>query len=188
MDNSLDEAMNCCCYIITSNLLNIYISFPGITLYDLPGVGTPRYPKETYLSLIDFSRYDFFVIMSKSRFTSNDLWLAQEVSKREKNFVFVRTKIDEDIQNDRDDFPSTHNETRVLQRMKQDVKENLDCLDDVPPVFLISGRRSNIHKWEFRLLSNHLTRLVPLIRQQEFVLSQIKPKVSEEPASSCCIQ
>lgn len=166
----------------------MYILFPGITLYDLPGVGTPKYPKEMYLSLIDFSSYDFFVIMSESRFTSNDLWLAQEVSKRQKKCVFVRTKIDEDIQNDKDDFPSSHNETILLQKMKTDIKENLHCLGDVPPVFLISGHRSNMHKSEFRLLKNHLIRVAPLIRQQEFVLSQIKSNVSKEPASSCCIQ
>ena len=43
--------------------------FPHLKIWDLPGVGTPNYPRSCYLEKIQFARYDFFLILSRTRFT-----------------------------------------------------------------------------------------------------------------------
>lgn len=73
----------------TTNQLTTYEhpDFPKLKLWDLPGsffffrksffdsrhcfsgVGTPNYPKESYFNEIHFERYDFFLILSRTRFT-----------------------------------------------------------------------------------------------------------------------
>lgn len=70
---------------------------PNLMLWDMPGVGTPLHPKENYLENVQFDKYDFFFLLSRERFTSEDLWLAKEIKKRHKKFYFIRTCIDNDI-------------------------------------------------------------------------------------------
>ena len=42
---------------------------PKIKFLDLPGVGTPNYPKDTYWKKVGMERYDTFLIFSHCRFT-----------------------------------------------------------------------------------------------------------------------
>ncbi|XP_052238534.1 interferon-inducible GTPase 5-like [Dreissena polymorpha] len=35
--------------------------YPNLEFWDLPGVGTANFPKETYLKTIEFERYDFYI-------------------------------------------------------------------------------------------------------------------------------
>jgi hypothetical protein len=53
----------------------------NIALWDLPGVGSLKFPKSTNLQDVGFDKYDYFLIISSTRFTENDLWLAKEVHK-----------------------------------------------------------------------------------------------------------
>ncbi|XP_053373729.1 T-cell-specific guanine nucleotide triphosphate-binding protein 2-like isoform X2 [Mercenaria mercenaria] len=86
-------------------------SHPGnknLTLWDLPGVGTPNFPKDGYLQKINFKKYDFFLVLTATRFTENDIWLAQKIRDLGKKFYLIRTKIDMDISNDKKAHPNTH--------------------------------------------------------------------------------
>ena len=65
----------------------------NIELWDLPGVGTPNFPQSTYLHDVGFETFDCFIILSESRFTETDKWLASSVLKGGKRFYFVRTKV-----------------------------------------------------------------------------------------------
>lgn len=46
------------------------------------------------MKIFSLFRFDFFLIMSQNVFTKLDFWLADELRKRGKNFIFVRTHID----------------------------------------------------------------------------------------------
>ena len=69
-----------------------------IKFWDFPGTGTPRYPDvEAYCNQVNLEGYDFFLIFTAGRFTENDLKLARKIKSIGKNFFFVRTKIDVDV-------------------------------------------------------------------------------------------
>ncbi|CAF5105354.1 unnamed protein product, partial [Rotaria sp. Silwood1] len=95
---------------------------PSLIYYDLPGVGTPSYPRDQYFEIIkkqtkdgvDICDFDFFLIVSTSRFTENDMWLVEQTQKFGKEFYFLRTKVDIDLENGFKDYPNDYNESTVL--------------------------------------------------------------------------
>ena len=76
-------------------------NYPNVTLWDLPGVGTTKFPADQYLNHVGFETFDFFIIISATRFTENDVKLAREIQRMGKKFYFVRSKIDSDLYNER---------------------------------------------------------------------------------------
>ncbi|CAF5178299.1 unnamed protein product, partial [Rotaria sp. Silwood1] len=60
---------------------------PNLIYYNLPGVRMPSYPRDQYFEIIkkqtkdgvDIRDFDFFLIVSASRFTENDIWLAEQM-------------------------------------------------------------------------------------------------------------
>ena len=80
------------------------------------------------------------LIISRTRFTENDLWLAREIKKNGKHFFFIRTNIDQDLYNEKIDHPSTYNETLVLNRIRENCLAHIRTVDESNSVFLISGR------------------------------------------------
>ncbi|KAF7652553.1 hypothetical protein LDENG_00095300 [Lucifuga dentata] len=43
-------------------------AFPSVYFWDLPGIGTPRFKAKKYLKEVQFSTYDFFIIIGSNRF------------------------------------------------------------------------------------------------------------------------
>jgi hypothetical protein len=80
------------------------------------------------------------LIISRTRFTENDLWLANEIIKNGKRFFFIRTNIDQDLYNEKIDHPKTYNESLVLSRMRENCLAHIGTVDVNANVFLISGR------------------------------------------------
>ncbi len=141
-------------------------------LSDLPGVGTPDFPREGYLEKVGFEKFDFFLIFCSSRFTENDLWLAKEVSKEKKQFYFIRTKVDFDVGNDKEDHPDTHNEKTLLSKLASDCRTKLEEGGlGAENIFLIGGKLRNIGKWDFPDLSKKLIESIPEIKREPLILS-----------------
>ena len=80
------------------------------------------------------------LIVSRTRFTENDLWLATEIKKNGKRFFFIRTNIDQDLYNEKIDHPKRFNETLILDKIRENCLTNIRVVDDTASVFLISGR------------------------------------------------
>ena len=80
------------------------------------------------------------LIISRTRFTENDLWLATEIKKNGKHFFFIRTNIDQDLYNEKIDHPSNYNESLVLARIRENCLLHVHTVEEKANVFLISGR------------------------------------------------
>jgi len=121
---------------------------PLLKFWDLPGVGTLDFPKETYLEKIGFEKFDFFVIMSKDRFTENDLWIALEIAGEQKPYFFVRSNIHNDITNDRRAHPESHNPRAVLASIRNDIKEKMGEMYREDTMFLIDNYKRSLYDFE----------------------------------------
>lgn len=74
--------------------------WPNVQVWDLPGIGTTKFPAAKYLEHVKFKRYDFFIIISAGRFKENEVTLALEIQRMQKKFYFVRSKIDDNVRSE----------------------------------------------------------------------------------------
>ncbi|CAF2677740.1 unnamed protein product [Rotaria sp. Silwood2] len=144
----------------------------NLKFWDLPGVGTKKCPKQTYIAEMNFYQYDFFLIVSRTRFTENDMWLAKEINKMNKGFFFIRTQIDADIDNTQDEHATSFSEETLLTEIRNDCLTYLEKQNDLSPsIYLISGRLNNNQRWDYpRLMADLLTHF-PLLKQHAFILA-----------------
>ncbi|XP_067852873.1 interferon-inducible GTPase 5-like [Heptranchias perlo] len=143
-------------------------NLPNVYFWDLPGIGTTKFPANKYLKEIKFERYEFFIIISDCRFTENDTELAKEIKRLGKNFYFVRSKIDNDLNS--------------MKRMKVNGEEELekirnDCVRKLqeaeipsPSVFLISNFEPNLY--DFKQLNEALEDDLQNIKKSVFILAR----------------
>ncbi|XP_026767344.3 interferon-inducible GTPase 5 [Pangasianodon hypophthalmus] len=147
-------------------------TMPNVMLWDLPGIGTPKFKARKYLKNMQFNRYDFFIIISSERFKENDIMLANEIKKRKKLFYFVRSKIDNDIRTE--ETKTGFNKEETLLQIKSNCLENLKEIEN-PKVFLISSE--NIKAFDFEKLIETLMSDLPQHKQS--ALLQSVPITSE---------
>ncbi|XP_072534903.1 interferon-inducible GTPase 5-like [Salminus brasiliensis] len=146
-------------------------SMPNVRIWDLPGIGSPKFKAKQYLKEVKFDRFDFFIILSADRFKENDLMLAEEIKKKKKSFYFVRSKVDNDIRSEKK--RKKFDEQQVLSKIKEDCKCNLKKLGN-PKVFLVSSHE--LEKYEFQALMDHLEGDLP--EHKRFALVQSLPVCS----------
>ncbi|KAH0512887.1 Interferon-inducible GTPase 1 [Microtus ochrogaster] len=127
---------------------------PNVVIWDLPGIGTTNFPPKDYLEKMKFNEYDFFIIVSATRFKKNDIDLAIAVSMMKKDFYFVRTKVDIDLETEKGCKHAFGRENLLQQIQRHCVdtfkKNNLH----VPPIFLISNKNSS--DYDFPILKDML--------------------------------
>ncbi|XP_015284176.1 PREDICTED: interferon-inducible GTPase 5-like, partial [Gekko japonicus] len=154
--------------------------FPDLVLWDLPGIGTPEFEPKEYLKKVNFSRYDFFIIVTSERITAHDTMLASEIRKMNKRFYFVRTKVDQAMDAER--RKPNFSEAQTLEEIRE------YCLSELrqeglgkPKVFLISSWHLN--KYDFHLLQstladdlNDLKRHVLIMAMPAFSIEHLQEK------------
>ena len=142
----------------------------NLLYWDLPGVGTARYPRETYLRDVGFEKYDFYILISSQRFTENDLWLAKQIEKAGKKFFFLRSKIDNAIDNEKTAHRKTYNMEATLAKIRQ------NCVDELKnggiktiDVFLIASYKPAL--FDFEKAKEKLLKDFPKLKKDALVLS-----------------
>ncbi|XP_048190102.1 T-cell-specific guanine nucleotide triphosphate-binding protein 2-like [Perognathus longimembris pacificus] len=141
----------------------------NVIFWDLPGTGTLEFSPESYLETVQFSQYDFFLLVSSSRFTHNDAMLAQKITEMGKNFYFLRSKVDSDLYNEQRTKPKSFQKERVLQQIRDNCLENLSSLGVPDPcIFLISN--FDLEDFDFPRLEETLLRDLPAHKRHTFVL------------------
>ncbi|XP_031208602.1 T-cell-specific guanine nucleotide triphosphate-binding protein 1-like [Mastomys coucha] len=142
----------------------------NVTVWDLPGIGSTSFPPQTYLTEMKFNEYDFFIIISSSRFKENDAQLAKAIAEMKMNFYFVRTKIDNDLDNEQRSKPKTFNKEKILKKILDDCTDQLQkALSSEPPVFLVSN--FDMSDYDFPKLETKLLGDLPAHKRHIFSLS-----------------
>lgn len=142
----------------------------NIIFWDLPGIGTPEYPNiTTFCDKVCIDKYDTFLIISSDRFTENDRLLAKEVKSMKKSFFFIRTKVDQDVENAKEDSANYDEET-TLKMTKNDSVQYLQKYNfDKDTIFLISSRKRN--KYDFEHLKKAILDQLPSKQKESLTLS-----------------
>nr|XP_004657312.2 T-cell-specific guanine nucleotide triphosphate-binding protein 2-like [Jaculus jaculus] len=150
--------------------------FPNVKIWDLPGIGTSKFIPMNYLKKVNFGEYDFFLIISCTRFTDHDAQLAKAIARMKKNFYFVRTKIDNDLSNSQRSQPKSFNRDKVLEKIRDNCMENLQQAKvDAVQVFLVSSL--DVTDFDFSELEDTLLRDLPA--QKRHIFMQCLPNVTE---------
>ncbi|XP_022376870.1 T-cell-specific guanine nucleotide triphosphate-binding protein 1-like [Enhydra lutris kenyoni] len=149
---------------------------PNVTFWDLPGMMTTTFQPQKYLKKMKFDEYDFFIIISSTRFKISDAHLAEAIRKMKKNFYFVRTKVDSDLHSAKISKPSTFNKDEILQRIRSDCVTQLENanMGDIQ-VFLISN--FDLSDYDFPHLETTFLRELPAHKRHIFM--QYLPNVTE---------
>ncbi|KAK0141956.1 Interferon-inducible GTPase 5 [Merluccius polli] len=142
--------------------------YPNVILWDLPGVGTTKFPADQYLKLVGFEKFDFFIIISADRFTENDVKLAQEIKKMGKKFYFIRSKIDNNLR-DAERDQRKYDEGETLQKIRENCIQGLKGQGVSPQVFLVS--LFDLHKYDFLTFLETIEREMPSLKRDVLILA-----------------
>uniref|UniRef100_A0A8C8S9S5 IRG-type G domain-containing protein n=1 Tax=Pelusios castaneus TaxID=367368 RepID=A0A8C8S9S5_9SAUR len=143
---------------------------PNVMLWDLPGIGTPKFQSDMYLERVGFSRYDFFIIIASERFRASHVQLAREIQKMGKRFYFVRSKVDADLLAARRRRQASYSEQGVLDQIRDDCRQRL-LAEGVasPTVFLLSSWE--LGHYDFLALEETLEKELPGHKRHAFLLA-----------------
>ncbi|XP_020375743.1 interferon-inducible GTPase 5-like [Rhincodon typus] len=144
-------------------------NLPNVCFWDLPGIGTIKFPANKYLKEMKFKKYDFFIIISHCRFKENDTKLAKEIKRLGKNFYFVRSKIDNDLDSKRRGGGQFNEEEELVKIRKDCVSKLQEAGIPTPSVFLISNL--DLHLYDFSLLNKALEGDLPCIKKSVYILA-----------------
>uniref|UniRef100_H3C7G8 IRG-type G domain-containing protein n=1 Tax=Tetraodon nigroviridis TaxID=99883 RepID=H3C7G8_TETNG len=133
-------------------------NYPNVSLWDLPGIGTTKFPADEYLKLVGFEKFDFFIIISETRFRENDVKLAKEIQKMGKKFYFVRSKVDNDLQSEQR-YQRDFDPEKTLSLIRENCKRGLLNAGLQAQVFLLSS--FELQRYDFHLLYETLEREFP---------------------------
>ncbi|KAM9341238.1 interferon-gamma-inducible GTPase 10-like [Symphorus nematophorus] len=137
-------------------------NYPRVILWDLPGIGTTNFPARKYLQHVGFKRFDFFIIISDTRFRENDVKLALEIQKMGKKFYFVRSKIDNDLR--AEERRRGFDAEKTLAQIRENCIQGLRSQGfNSPQVFLLSS--FELHLYDFCLLHETLERELPELKR-----------------------
>ncbi|XP_050786116.1 interferon-inducible GTPase 5-like isoform X1 [Gopherus flavomarginatus] len=158
---------------------------PGITFWDMPGMGTAYFPLNTYCEQLNLSRFDFFIIVGSQRFRSEHARLVCEIQRMGKRFYFVRSKADMDLDASRRQRPSSYNEERILEQIREDCRGGIAAEGvDHPKVFVVSSWEPN--RYDFPLLRQTLQTELLHLKRDAFLLSLTavaSPIINEKKAT-----
>ncbi|XP_051878087.1 interferon-inducible GTPase 5-like [Pristis pectinata] len=144
-------------------------NLPNVCYWDLPGIGTTRFPAGKYLTKMKFKKYDFFIIISAFRFRESDAKLAKEIKRLGKDFYFVRSKVDLDLYSTRKEY-KVINEEEELEKIRSDcIRKLREAGFPDPTVFLISNFEQD--QYDFNELNKGLEGDLKNVKKRIFVLA-----------------
>ncbi|XP_037550801.1 interferon-inducible GTPase 5-like [Nematolebias whitei] len=157
----------------TTSVVSSYLhpKYANVILWDLPGIGTTNISADEYMKHVEFESFDFFIIISDTRFRENDVKLAKAIQKMEKKFYFVRSKIDSDLQA-QERSKQNFNAEETLKQIRENYIRDLQIEGfESPQVFLLSNY--DLHLFDFPLLHETLERELPEHKRRAFLMAML---------------
>jgi len=108
-------------------------TFSGVTIWDLPGMGTRNFPKESYFTLLGLKYYDTLILICEKFLTEDDEMLLQLFHRHDVPCIILCNKIDIEIDNNSRDFFMEPHETISLIKesfMESRCKGDIDLFDE----------------------------------------------------------
>ena len=136
----------------------------GIRFVDLPGCGTLKFPREGYIENLKLTTYDCFLLVTANRFTENDVFLFQELSKIGKLCFVIRNKFDTAVEDGMYDNGHSEDETRKI--ITNDILVNLSP-SRPEKIYLISARKPT--EYDLGTLLRDIAEALDGLKQQRFV-------------------
>lgn len=136
----------------------------GIAFTDLPGCGTVKWPKDSYIRDLDLQSYDCFLLITAQRFYENDAYLFDELTALGRPCFVLRNMVDRAISDAKHDNDHSEEET------KQIIVENIHKqLAPKPPerVYLTSARYPT--KYDLKELLNDISNAMDGLKRARFV-------------------
>lgn len=139
----------------------------GIIFTDLPGCGTPSWPRHNYIQRLQLESYDCFLLVTAHRFQENDLYLFQELSALGKPCFVIRNMVDRAIEDARHD--NNQAEADTMEQIRDDIRRQLPPLPDssVPKIYLTSARHPT--RYDLQELLQDISRALQGVKQSRFV-------------------
>ncbi|XP_016103375.1 interferon-inducible GTPase 5-like [Sinocyclocheilus grahami] len=146
----------------------LHPKYQNVKVWDLPGIGTPNFKADEYLKLVEFERYDFFIIIASDRFRECHTQLAKEIMRMGKRFYFVRSKIELSI--DAEKRKKSFDQKRTLHIIREDGEKGLRKIGiEDPVVFLISS--FELGKYDLNLLQERMEQELPQHKRRVLMLA-----------------
>jgi predicted GTPase/uncharacterized protein (DUF697 family) len=136
----------------------------GITFVDLPGCGTQKWPRDTYIERLKLDEFDCFLLVTAQRFYDSDAYLYRELTARGKPCFVVRNMIDRAIEDGLHDNDHDEQETRRL--ITADIRHQLEP-DSPARVYLTSARQPAQH--DLRELLEAIAEALGGLKRSRFV-------------------
>jgi len=138
---------------------------PQITIWDLPGANTAKFPIGSYAEKMNFKEFHALIILTKDRFYETDKEIARQIRELSKPFFFARTQMDTTMKNEAEDRGRRFNEEETKEMIRKNCREELD--DPEQEVYLISKKSPitvQVGKKEVEITfpDNHLLKMAVL--------------------------
>ncbi|XP_067901712.1 interferon-inducible GTPase 5-like [Heterodontus francisci] len=146
----------------------LHPTLPNVTYWDFPGIGSAKLPVKKFLKVIDFSKFDFGIIVCDERFNVEDEILAKKMNKANKPFYFVRTKIDLSIK--AESKKTGYNQEQMFQKIRKYCSSSLANVGvKNTHVFLLSNE--DVYNYDFPELNRALDTVLPETKKNLFLFA-----------------
>ncbi|VDI44070.1 Hypothetical predicted protein, partial [Mytilus galloprovincialis] len=146
---------------------------------DLPGYGTVIMTRETFLEKVNLLEYDLFFIFIDPVPTEDDQWLIEQLRKADKEFCFVKAKLDQDMKNLKRMGMTAENALAKIKKPIVDATKTMPTIHGDVNIFLISN--TNFSIGEMVKLVSFIKAKVPKLKFEAiaFCLSSFAKEVIE---------
>lgn len=136
----------------------------GIIFTDLPGCGTPKWPKDSYIENLGLGAYDCFLLVTAHRFFDSDAYLFQSLTALGKPCFVIRSMVDRAIEDGIHD--NGHNPEETMEIIKEDIQKQL-ASSRPGRIYLTSARYPS--QYDLELLLEDISKTLTGLKRSRFV-------------------